>query len=436
MRNGVRQFMKGVGFRFSKQEKALRLLSEVSYTKIGSSNTDAYPYPIPLKIKERMQKIGFYGKSKYHETVRRVVQQKGKLLRTTFCALVEEISDPFLQELVDSDILWDKIETITPLGKQETFDLTIEGTHNFVANDMIVHNTHMLLETALQGIFNRKKTVFISLEMTDKGIASRLYKRIMAQAEKGGTFFYPVFDCALNQMGGCSKKERTNYIKLISVDGKKPKYDPTSRYRPCVACKGKKKEGYQFASWFEAVQKERMSYRSLKKGVEGFKFQWGDNLRLISYPKFSANISDINRDLDELVYSEDFSAELIVIDYANILAPEPEYRGFDEQEMIDTTWKKLGAMGPQRQALIVTAVHSNRATLDKKNIKASDTGRDIRIGHHVDALYTLNQTPEEKKDGVMRIGMAAHGWKDFNEFDQIKVLQQLDFSQAILDSGY
>jgi DNA polymerase-3 subunit alpha len=42
----------------------------------------------------------------------------------------------------DNDILWDKIISIQYVGEEPTYDLTIEGTHNFVANDIIVHNSH------------------------------------------------------------------------------------------------------------------------------------------------------------------------------------------------------------------------------------------------------------------------------------------------------
>jgi DNA polymerase III alpha subunit len=41
-----------------------------------------------------------------------------------------------------SDILWDEIISITPAGKEMTYDLTVEPDHNFVANDIIVHNSH------------------------------------------------------------------------------------------------------------------------------------------------------------------------------------------------------------------------------------------------------------------------------------------------------
>ena len=37
--------------------------------------------------------------------------------------------------------MWDVVESIVPSGEEEVFDLTVPGIHNFVANDMVVHNS-------------------------------------------------------------------------------------------------------------------------------------------------------------------------------------------------------------------------------------------------------------------------------------------------------
>jgi error-prone DNA polymerase len=41
-----------------------------------------------------------------------------------------------------SDVYWDRVVSIERVGVRETYDLTIEGDHNFIANDFIVHNSH------------------------------------------------------------------------------------------------------------------------------------------------------------------------------------------------------------------------------------------------------------------------------------------------------
>ena len=47
-----------------------------------------------------------------------------------------------LTRLAGSDICWDEIVSIEKLGPQPTYDLQIEGDHNFLANNLVVHNSH------------------------------------------------------------------------------------------------------------------------------------------------------------------------------------------------------------------------------------------------------------------------------------------------------
>jgi replicative DNA helicase len=46
-----------------------------------------------------------------------------------------------LSALAQSDIYWDSIKSIEPDGEEQVFDLTVPDHHNFVADDIIVHNS-------------------------------------------------------------------------------------------------------------------------------------------------------------------------------------------------------------------------------------------------------------------------------------------------------
>lgn len=51
------------------------------------------------------------------------------------------LESPTLQALATSQVYWDEIISIMPQGVEEVYDATVLGTHNFVANDIIVHNS-------------------------------------------------------------------------------------------------------------------------------------------------------------------------------------------------------------------------------------------------------------------------------------------------------
>ena len=55
--------------------------------------------------------------------------------------LAHVVSSDVIQALATSDVYWDEIVSIIPEGNQEVYDLTVEGLHNFVANNITVHNS-------------------------------------------------------------------------------------------------------------------------------------------------------------------------------------------------------------------------------------------------------------------------------------------------------
>jgi replicative DNA helicase len=49
--------------------------------------------------------------------------------------------DPPIEPLSTGDVQWDSVISIQPDGLEEVYDLTVEGLHNFVAEDIVVHNS-------------------------------------------------------------------------------------------------------------------------------------------------------------------------------------------------------------------------------------------------------------------------------------------------------
>jgi DNA polymerase III alpha subunit len=66
-------------------------------------------------------------------------RQMGKLKVGDHVATARSVPVP---DLESSNIYWDKVVEIEAVGNRETYDLKIEGDHNFVANNFVVHNSH------------------------------------------------------------------------------------------------------------------------------------------------------------------------------------------------------------------------------------------------------------------------------------------------------
>ncbi|HVU63931.1 MAG TPA: replicative DNA helicase [Phycisphaerales bacterium] len=106
------------------------------------------------------------------------------LSRERLGKIASVLGDAGLAALAESEVYWDEIVSIEPLGPMRVYDLTIPGTHNFVARDVCVHNTALALNLAEQVAmggtpWSPKKSqpvpvAFFSLEMSKGAIAQRM----------------------------------------------------------------------------------------------------------------------------------------------------------------------------------------------------------------------------------------------------------------------
>ncbi|AFM04765.1 replicative DNA helicase [Bernardetia litoralis DSM 6794] len=119
----------------------LTLLEEIN----PNTNVDTIPVEVwQNDIKNHKDKLGlswrnvaakvgisYSGSNMYSKSISRE-----KLNRVAVALESEE-----LDLLSNSDIFWDEITQIIPLEEEHVFDATVPEVHNFVANDIIVHNS-------------------------------------------------------------------------------------------------------------------------------------------------------------------------------------------------------------------------------------------------------------------------------------------------------
>jgi replicative DNA helicase len=89
--------------------------------------------------------------------------------------LADALDDDGLRTWSRSDLYWDDIVAIVPDGEDHVYDLTVPGTHNFVADDLLVHNTSFALGIAAHAAMEAHTPVLLfSLEMSHAEITNRL----------------------------------------------------------------------------------------------------------------------------------------------------------------------------------------------------------------------------------------------------------------------
>ncbi len=66
---------------------------------------------------------------------------KNNLSRERAARVAEVVQSDHLRRLAESDVYWDRIVSIVPDGETDVYDLTVPDLHNFVAGNIVAHNS-------------------------------------------------------------------------------------------------------------------------------------------------------------------------------------------------------------------------------------------------------------------------------------------------------
>ncbi len=61
--------------------------------------------------------------------------------RPRMAKLAAVLEEPWLDEVATGDLFWDRVVAIEPLREEMVYDATVLGTHNFIADGIVVHNS-------------------------------------------------------------------------------------------------------------------------------------------------------------------------------------------------------------------------------------------------------------------------------------------------------
>ncbi len=140
-----RRFIQSIGAVGSRRGEALCAVSAYLDTHPANTNRDIIPrqvwrtYAVPamavsqLTTRQMQAELGnpYCGTGLY----------KQNISRERAARLAQVVQSEPIAALAQSDVYWDALVSIEPDGESEVFDLTVPTNHNFIANDIIAHNS-------------------------------------------------------------------------------------------------------------------------------------------------------------------------------------------------------------------------------------------------------------------------------------------------------
>ncbi|MFP5310618.1 MAG: replicative DNA helicase [Actinomycetes bacterium] len=110
----------------------------------GSPNVDTVPIEVWDTVRRRCRERGI--------SQRELARLRGRAYggaslfatapsRARLGEIADVLADAELSALATTDLLWDRIVSVEPLGEQDVFDATVEEHHCFVAEGLLLHNS-------------------------------------------------------------------------------------------------------------------------------------------------------------------------------------------------------------------------------------------------------------------------------------------------------
>lgn len=110
-----------------------------------------------------------------------VPRRETNISRSELLRMANFLKDDFLVSIANGDIYFDEIISIDKIGKHKCYDLTVPGTHNFIANDTVVHNTGFMFELALR-IAKLNENVMVLFMSIDDSRAQAISRLVALEA--------------------------------------------------------------------------------------------------------------------------------------------------------------------------------------------------------------------------------------------------------------
>ncbi len=314
--------------------------------------------------------------------------------------------------------------------------------------------TYWLLDIGMRGITKKANVAFFQAgDMTEAQQLKRICIYLAKKSDRQrycGKILIPTRDCLLHQADKCTHKDREDCEKIDSeFEIEEGPFDIRNQltysqletlykeyngvYTPCVNCY-KHRQGYG-SIWFREYNTGTpLQAKEAKKVLQRFFYKYKKRFKLSTHPSKTLSIKEIKSILDTWEKQDGFVPDVILIDYADLIAPDTTRMEFRHQQ--DDIWAKMRGLSEERHCLVVTATQTDAASYEQDTIYLKNFSEDKRKYAHPTAVYGLNQDKKgrEKKLGLMRINELVVREGDFSNENQVYVIQCLQIGRPFLGS--
>jgi hypothetical protein len=129
------------------------------------------------------------------------------------------------------DVIWDEIVSITPAGREQVYDIEVEGTHNFVGNGIFAHNTYVLRANTMLAVTGEVNAGDFTVPLSD-GVPAFGTTTLMAEipsavltADGKGVDLYKLSTYNLGAVNVLAARLNDDEVRLTSLESRVEKLE-------------------------------------------------------------------------------------------------------------------------------------------------------------------------------------------------------------------
>ncbi len=244
----------------------------------------------------------------------------------------------------------------------------------------------------------------------------------------------PEPDCLLHQLDTCDKNCREGNARLFK-NQKEIDFQSLTKiakqekdHVPCHNCN--EMVGIPWLKWREG--KQPLTWTQAYRALRTFGKKQSSKFRISTHANGTLSVQGIKGVLSQWQKQDGFIPDVIIIDYADLLVSDVSRLDFRHQQ--NNIWQQLRNLSQERNALVLTVTQIAARGYGKELLSMDDFSEDKRKFSHVTAMYGLNQTPDEKRIGIMRINELVVREGDFDSKWPVTILQRLQIGRPFLGS--
>ena len=222
---------------------------------------------------------------------------------------------------------------------------------------------------------------------------------------------------------------------VMSLQGK-PAFDRTVRYasfHPELEPGASITDGTTYSIVHEEMERTAVDLDNLDKLEAEWKMRTGGgDIRFFFLPAETTSIEQIDAILDNLMYYQNYVADMVVIDYADLIGggKQKEYR-----HNIDDIYKNLRRMAQERNIHVMTASQASASDGASKGegIGADNFAEDKRKGAHAAKYFGIYATPDERSQCISHVKSIVDRYEP-ETYDHAIILNCYPIGRFCLDS--